>query len=164
MPISPYMKTLRDKVGNDLLMMPAAGGVVINDNNEVLLQLRSDNNLWGVPGGALDPGEDVADCVVREILEETGITVVPEQITSVLAGETFLHEYPNGDRVAIVSIMFRCRPIAGDPKVNDEESFDIRYFPSDALPDNMIPRHRLMVEKALENRPTAYFAPPDTTS
>jgi len=160
MPISPYMKNLRDKIGTDLLMMPAAGGVVINDKDEVLLQLRSDNNLWGIPGGALDPGEDIADCVVREVLEETGILVVPETITSVLAGDDFLHTYPNGDQVAIVSIMFRCRPVGGDLKIGDDESLAIRYFASDALPDNMIPRHRLMVEKALENKTTTYFKPP----
>ncbi len=160
MPISPYMKNLRDKVGNDLLLMPAAGGIVINEKNEVLLQLRSDTNSWGIPGGAMDPGEDVAECVIREVYEETGVTVVPEQITSVLSGEDFLHAYPNGDQVGIISITFRCRPVSGEPKVNDEESFAVQYFPSDALPENMIPRHRLMVEKALEHKPQAYFRPP----
>lgn len=157
MPISPIMKNLRDKVGNDLLMMPAAGGVVINNDGDVLLQLRSDNELWGIPGGALDPGEDIADCVVREILEETGITVAPERITSVLAGEEFFHAYPNGDRVAIISIMTRCRPLSGEPKINDDESLAIRYFSPDALPENIIPRHRFMVEKALENPDYAFF-------
>ncbi len=157
MPISPHFKNLRDKVGHDLLMMPACGGVVINDAGEILLQLRSDNQMWGIPGGALDPGEDVADCAMREIYEETGITVVPERITSVLAGEEFFHTYPNDDRVAIISIMFRCRPIGGELKINDDESLAIRYFPVDALPDNMIPRHRFMVGKALENPQFAFY-------
>lgn len=157
MPMSDYVRDLRAKIGNDVMLMPAAGGIIINDNNEVLLQLRSDTHTWGVPGGALDPGEDLADCVVREVYEETGLHVVPERVTSVLAGEDFLHVYPNGDHVAIMSVMFRCRPVGGIAKVNDDESLEIRYFPVDALPDDMIPRHRLMVEKGVEDNPTAFF-------
>jgi len=157
MPMSDYVRGLRAKIGNDVLLMPAAGGVIVNDNNEVLLQLRSDTHTWGMPGGALDPGEDIADCAVREVYEETGLHVVPERITSVLSGEDFLHAYPNGDQVAIISVMFRCRPIGGTAKVNDDESLEIRYFPVDALPDPMIPRHRLMIEKGVENAPTTFF-------
>jgi 8-oxo-dGTP diphosphatase len=157
MSMSDHVRALRAKIGNDLLMMPAAGGVVINANNEVLLQLRSDTHTWGIPSGALDPGEDIADCAVREVYEETGLRVIPERITSVLAGEDFLHAYPNGHQVAIVSVMFRCRPLTGNPIVNDGGSLDVRYFPVDTLPDNMIPRHRLMIEKGIENNPTAFF-------
>ncbi len=156
MPMSDHVRELRAKIGNDLLFMPAAGGIVVNENNEVLLQLRSDTHTWGVPGGALDPGEELADCAVREIFEETGLHVIPERITSVLAGEDFLHAYPNDDQVAIMSVVFRCRPVGGIAKVNDDESLEIRYFPIDALPDGMIPRHRLMVEKGIENQPVAF--------
>ena len=157
MPMSDYVRDLRTKIGKDVMIMPAAGGIVVNDDNEVLLQLRSDTHTWGIPGGALDPGEDIADCVVREVYEETGLHVVPERITSVLSGEDFLHVYPNGDQVAIVSVTFRCRPVGGIAKVNDDESLEIRFFPVDALPDGMIPRHRLMVEKGIEQNPTAFF-------
>jgi len=148
---------MRAMVGTDLVMMPAAGGVVVNDKNEVLLQLRSDSHKWGIPGGALDPGEDLAECAVRELYEETGIEVMPERVTSVIAGQDSIHSYPNGDLVSIFSVMFRCRPVGGTPKINDDESLAIQYFPADALPENTIPRHRMMVEKALENKPLAYF-------
>jgi 8-oxo-dGTP pyrophosphatase MutT (NUDIX family) len=157
MPMSDYVRDLRAKIGTDLMMMPASGGIIINDNNEVLLQLRSDTLTWGIPGGALDPGEEIADCAVREIYEETALHVIPERITSVLAGEDFFHVYPDGNQVAIISVMFRCRPIGGVAKVNDDESLEVRYFPVDALPDGIIPRHRLMIEKGIENHPIAFF-------
>lgn len=158
MPISDYMRDLRAKVGNDLVMMPGAGGVVINDKNEVLLQLRSDTQTWCLLVGAMDPGEDVAECALREIYEEGGIRVIPERITSVLSGKDMIHTYPNGDQVAILSVTFRCRP-ADDtlPFVNDEESLDMRYFPADALPDEMMPRHRFQVETAIKNPTEALF-------
>ncbi len=157
MPMSDHVRDIRAKIGNDLLFTPAAGGIVVNDDNEVLLQLRSDTHTWGIPGGALDPGEEIADCAVREIYEETGLHVIPERITSVLAGEDFFHVYPDGNQVAIMSVVFRCRPVGGTAKVNDDESLEIRYFPIDALPDTMIPRHRLMVEKGIENHPVTFF-------
>lgn len=157
MPMSEYVRALRAKVGHDVLMMPAGSAVVVNDKNEVLLQHRSDTLTWGFPSGALDPSEDIADCVVREVYEETGVMVVPERITSVLAGRDFLHTYPNGDKVAIISVTFRCRPISGEPRVNDDESLAVQYFPADALPDNMLPRHHFIIEKALENNIGAYF-------
>lgn len=157
MPMSDYIRGLRDKVGHDILMMPAAGGIVINHQGDVLLQLRSDSHEWCIPGGSLDPGEDIADCVVREVYEETGLHVVPERITSVLAGGDFIHTYPNNDQVAIISVMFLCRPIAGEAHVHDSESLEVRYFQPHALPDNMIPRHRLMVETALKNQSEAFF-------
>lgn len=161
MPISDYLYNLRQKVGNDLLISPGAGGIVINDKGEVLLQLRSDTRTWGIPGGAMDPGEEPAETAVREIFEETGIRVIPERITSVISGEDFFHTYPNGNQIALVSIMFLCRPVKGDPIVNDEESLEVRYFPRDALPENMIPRHRMMVEIALRDDQRTYFRKPD---
>ena len=143
-------------------MMPGVGAVVINERDEVLLQLRPDTKTWATPSGGLEPGEDLAECVMREVREETGIEVIPESIVAALAGRDYLTAYPNGDQVAAVTIVFRCRPHSDQaPRVNDDESLDIRYFPKDALPDKMLPRHQFIIAKALENNPSAYFNSPD---
>ena len=77
-----------------------------------------------------------------------------------MAGRGYLHTYPNGDRAAIVSVVFRCRPRDDSPPcVNDSESLDVGYFAPDDLPPNLIPRHRRLIAKALENRSAAYFQP-----
>jgi hypothetical protein len=57
MPISPYLKNLRDFVGQDLLLVPGTAAVVRNAQGDVLLQRRSDNGQWGLLGGAVDPHE-----------------------------------------------------------------------------------------------------------
>ena len=158
MPISEYIKNIRAKIGNDLLLLPGVTAVVINDHNQVLLQLRRDTDTWAPSSGGVEPGETVAECAISEVLEETGIEVLPEGIVAVLSGEDYAVTYPNGDRMATVTTVFRCRPLnAAPPRVNDDESQDICYFPRAALPENMLPRHRWIISIGLKNNTTPFF-------
>ena len=161
MPISEYIRQLRAKIGNDLLLIPGVTAVVVNDRAEILLQLRRDTGTWAPPSGGVEPGETVADTAIREVYEETGIAVLPERVVAVLSGGEYVLTYPNGDKMATVTTVFRCRPVQkAEPCVNDDESLDIRYFPSDALPENMLPRHRSILKMALGNRAQVYFDSP----
>ena len=45
-------------------LVPAASAVVANDAGNILLIRRSDNGLWTIPGGAMEPGESIANAVV----------------------------------------------------------------------------------------------------
>ena len=94
-------------------------------------------------------------------MEETGIEVLPETVVAVLSGEAYNVTYPNGDQMATVTTVFRCRPLnAKTPRVNDDESQDIRYFKTDALPENILPRHQWIIRLALNSSARAYFNPP----
>ena len=158
MPISDYIKNLRAKIGKDLLLVPGVTAVVIIPRGEVLLQLRRDTGTWAPPSGGVEPGETIAECAIREVLEETGITLLPEAIVAVLSGEDYTVTYPNGDKLATVTTVFRCRPMDDSaPRVNDDESKAIRYFHCDALPENMLPRHRWMISLALNDGGDVYF-------
>ncbi len=150
MPISEYIRQLREKVGHAPILMIGVAGVVINEQGEVLLQRRSDNGQWALPGGALDPGEEPAEAVVREVWEETAVLVQPERVVAIHGGEDFFTRYPNGDQAYIISITFACRPLRGEPRVNDDESLEVRYFPPDHLPP-MPERSRMRIALALQN-------------
>jgi 8-oxo-dGTP diphosphatase len=154
--LSRYLHGLRTKIGPDLLLMPGVAAVIIDPAGQVLLQRRSDDGKWGLPGGGIEPGEEPADALVREIREETALEIVPERIVGVYSGPDFRVRYPNGDETMIVSITFACRPMAGEPRVNDDESLEIRYFSPDALPP-MERRHHLRIEDALRHDPRARF-------
>ncbi len=163
MPISAYIRNIRAKIGPDLLLLPGVTAVVVNQRDEVLLQLRRDTQTWAPPSGGVEPGETVAETAIREVYEETGISVEPERVVAVLSGRDYKVTYPNGDQMATVTTVFRCRPTdASAPRVNDDESLDIRYFPRAALPENMLPRHRRIIALALKDDAQTYFDPPST--
>jgi 8-oxo-dGTP diphosphatase len=156
MAISDYIAGLRMHVGNGLLMLPGVSAVVLNDAGEVLLARRSDNGQWSLIAGAVDPGEQPAAAIVREVHEEAGVEVVVEQLAGVA-----LHPvtYPNGDVCQYLNVWFRCRAVGGRACVNDEESLEVGWFAPDALPP-VSAWVQLRVDTALSGQPAAWFAPP----
>src|SRR5262245_29689492 len=57
------------------VIRPGTCAAVFNERGEILLQKRADNGFWSMPGGAVDPGESVAQGVLREVGEESGLRV-----------------------------------------------------------------------------------------
>jgi mutator protein MutT len=134
-PISEYLKALREHVGHRLVLMPGAAAIIRDDEGRVLLQRRSDNGLWGLPGGAIDPGEYPAQAVVREVWEETGLRVQPVRLIAIMGGEGFRHRYPNGDQAEFVVSVFACRILGGELGGLDGESLELRYFSEHDIPE-----------------------------
>ena len=73
MPTPEFVLSLREKIGHDLLWLPAVTAVVLREDGRVLLARRSDNGNWGLVSGIVEPGEEPAVTAVRECLEETGV-------------------------------------------------------------------------------------------
>ncbi|MCV2393175.1 NUDIX domain-containing protein [Actinotalea sp. M2MS4P-6] len=135
MPIPDFVLRLREKVGTDLLWLPGVSGVVLDDDGRVLLGRRSDNGRWAVPSGILEPGEEPAIALVREVLEETGVHAEVVALTSVSSGDPI--RYPNGDRAQYLDVGFLCRAVGGEAHVADDESTEVGWFDPDALPETI---------------------------
>lgn len=133
MPISDYLKNMRAHVGHALILMPATAALIFNDEGELLLQRRSDNGLWGLPGGAIDPGEDAALATMREVYEETGLKVKPERLVAVIKHR---NTYPNGDEIEVHISTFRCKVRSGKLESLDGESLELRYFNVNNMPES----------------------------
>ncbi len=121
-----YIKTLRQKVGHEPIILNFAGGILANDQNEILLQKRSDFNAWGLPGGALEFGESAQETCFREFLEETGLKV---KVKSLLGVSTnFIQHYPNQDVAQAVTIEFIVELVEKTSKEVSSETLDLKYF------------------------------------
>ncbi|WP_250444379.1 NUDIX domain-containing protein [Actinotalea sp. C106] len=147
MPVPEFITHLRRSVGHDLLWMPGVSAVVLDDAGRVLLGRRSDNGRWAVPSGILEPGEQPAVGLAREVLEETGVEVEVVALTAVESGEPI--GYDNGDRAQYIDLCFWCRPLSGEAHVADDESLEVGWFPVDAVPPDLLDTSVGRLEHAL---------------
>jgi 8-oxo-dGTP pyrophosphatase MutT (NUDIX family) len=131
MPMSEYVQSIRDRVGNDFLLLPGVTAV-IRDRERFLLARHAHSGLWSLIGGGVEPGEEPADALVREVLEETGADVRVNGIIGVYGGEPMMVEYPNGDRVGYVTVAYDCELLT--PAAPDmEELFELEWFEREAI-------------------------------
>jgi 8-oxo-dGTP pyrophosphatase MutT (NUDIX family) len=131
-----YLERLRECVGHDLLLSPAAASCIRDEAGRILLLRRSDGeDLWGFPGGAIEPGERAGEAAAREVREEIGLEIEPVALIGVYSGPEYAFVYPNGDRVQPVTLFFECRVAGGELRPDGSEIVDARYFgPGDDLP------------------------------
>jgi len=163
MPIPEFVSRLRDYIGTELLWLPGVSAVVVDRDGRILLGRRADNDRWAVISGILEPGEQPAVAVAREVLEETGVTVEVEGLAAVDTDQQVV-VYPNGDRAQYLDLTFACRPVGGIAHVADDESTAVGWFAPDALPEPLVEssRHRIVRALAYRAEPGrgAWFARP----
>jgi len=140
---------LRKHVGQDALIGVGATTLVFNDKNELLLNLRSDTNTWGIPGGSMELYETIEETAIRELKEETGICAEELELITVLSGKEFYFEYPNGDKMCTVIVLFKVPNYRGSIKVSDNESKELKFFPLNNLPA-MESRAERIIQKILD--------------
>lgn len=136
MPIPPFITALRAHIGHDMLWLPGVSGVVLDEAGRILLAQRVDDEEWTVISGVLEPGEEPAVGLAREVLEETGVRVHVESFSALSVTGPVV--YDNGDRSQYVDLCFVCRPIdaaeAAAAHVADDESLAVSWFALADLP------------------------------
>ena len=125
-------------------------GAVVIKGTEVLLVRRGSEPLkgeWSLPGGALDVGETLQQGVVREVFEETGITVAPAGVIEIL--DRIIKDEESGRvRYHYVLIDFVCRVISGSPRVGSDAD-EVRWVDRAALEEYRVaPVTVRVIEKA----------------
>lgn len=150
-----FVLHLRSKIGHDPLWMPGVKGVVLRvtaGSPEVLLVRRADNGRWTVPAGILEPGEEPADGITREVLEETGIGARVTRLVGVQT--THPTTYPNGDHAQYLDVIMALEPEpdSGEARVNDDENLEVAWRNVTELND-VPPLHVRAVEWALSQDP-----------
>ena len=130
-----YIMNLREKVGHSPLIGVGATTLVFNNKNELLLNLRSDTNTWGIPGGSKELKETLEECAIRELKEETNINVNDLELITVLSGKEYYFKYPNEDELDCVIALYKVLNYEGKLNINDGESKQLKFFSLDNLPE-----------------------------
>ncbi len=128
MAISPYLRRLREHVGNELLLMPAVSVLAWDEDGRLLLVRELETGLWQTIGGSVEPDEAPLDAAVREAREEAGVDVSILTIRAVLGGPQFRLTYPNGDLVSYVSMVLDAHVVGGEPQPDGEETSAVAWF------------------------------------
>ena len=143
-----YIDELRKLVGHRPILLVGAAVLVVDEQGRLLMNLRSDNQTWGIPGGAAELGESMEETAIRETREETGLALEDLRLFGVFSGPEFFYEYPNGDQVHNVSVVFECRRFSGNLDRSNAESLRLKFFAPEEIPmENLSPPIRPVVNK-----------------
>jgi 8-oxo-dGTP diphosphatase len=110
---------------------PAVSALVVDDEGRVLLGRRAqepDAGRWDLLGGFLEEGEHPLDGLRRELREETGLEVEPDDFLGV-----YIDTYDGEDAMTVLSLVWQARIISGEPSPADDVS-ELRWFARDELP------------------------------
>lgn len=92
-----------------------------------LLARHEHSGLWSLIGGAVEPGEEPGEAVLREVMEETGAKIRVRGIVGVYGGEPMMVEYPNGDRVGYITTAYECE-LLSEAQPDMEELLELGWF------------------------------------
>lgn len=117
----------------------AAGGLVRNENNELLMIFRKGH--WDLPKGKMDEGETPEQCALREVEEETGV----ENIELGTLISSTLHRYTeNEEEIEKETFWYRMK-VSGRQNLTpqtEENITDIRWVNNNALPEYLVDTYR----------------------
>ena len=139
-----YISDMRKHIGHAPMLSAGATVVVLRDH-KILLNLRSDTNSWGIPGGAMESGETLEQTAARELKEETPLSARSFTLLHLFSGRDFYFKYPNGDELYSVVALFLAEGVAGELKIGDCESKELGFFPKDQIPP-LEPRAKAIIQ------------------
>ncbi|TGB01295.1 NUDIX hydrolase [Halobacillus salinus] len=141
-----YIEELRALVGHRPVILAGSVVLLINEEGHVLLQERTHpEGVWGLPGGLMELGESTEEVGVREVYEETGLTVQNLQLINVYSGKDHFTVAANGDQFYTVTAAYYTTDYEGELRVNLEEGFQCQFIDLERLPERMVGSHREIV-------------------
>lgn len=130
-----YLGQLRAIAGDRVLLFVGARAVLRDDAGRVLLIERSDNGHWALPAGAMELGESIADCAIREVREETGLRATAVTPFAMYTGPDRINTNMFGDTYQLFTVAFRVDGYDGELLDSTDETTDARFCRPAELPE-----------------------------
>ena len=141
-----YLKDIRKLVGTRRIFVPGVRAVVVNNAGEILLQRRTDTDVWGLPGGSVELDETAFEALKREVAEETSLSVLEAEPMALYCGPDQKFVYPNGDCVQCFALAFIVRRWEGHPRADGIEGSMVRFFSLSKLPMRIASIHKQTIQ------------------
>ena len=137
-----YIHDIRQAIGPRKIILNAATTIIEKDGR-ILLQRRSDNGKWGLIGGLMEINETFQETAIREVREETGLEVRLDSFLGIFHNHNMI--WSSGGQAHVVTAFFTASIISGTPRI-DEESYELRFFGRDEMPELFAEDHRAALE------------------
>ncbi|UNS98573.1 NUDIX domain-containing protein [Streptomyces tubbatahanensis] len=138
-------------------LVVAASAVVTDAEGRILLQKRTDNGLWALPGGGMGMTDSLPGTAVRETKEETGLDVEITGLVGTYTDPRHVIAYSDGEVRRQFNVCFEARIVGGALAISDE-SEELRFVAPEDI--GALPMHhtqRLRLSHFIENRQTPYL-------
>ena len=133
-------------------LRPTAFAAVRDGSGRLLLCRRADTLNWELPGGKVELRESITEAVVREVAEETGVTVRLREVFGVYTDPGHVMVYDSGEVRQQFAVCFHAVPLSGRPRPDGDETVDARWVaPAEVAGLPVHPSVALRIEHALAN-------------
>ena len=142
-----YIEELRHLTGHRPLIINGSVGILINNQNQIVLQLRNEpQRRWGLIGGLMELGESAEQTLVREAREEAGLVLSARHLKLIgVSSGGNLVTANNGDQFYSVTTCFAVQHVTTLPTPKDGESLAFAWFDPSELPQHMVTSHRQII-------------------
>lgn len=125
--------------------MKVGVNVAVIEEEKILLTKREDFGVWCLPGGGVDEGESIGEAAVREAVEETGLEVKLKRLIGI-------YSMPEARAWANLIVAFVGEAVGGSLKAQAGEVLEMKFFPMDEIPENLLWGHRQRISDAVNGK------------
>lgn len=139
-------------------VVPAVTAFVQDSAGRILMERRTDNGRWGLPGGTHQAGESIAQTVVREVAEETGLRIAVDRMIGIYTDPKRVIAFSDGEVRQEFSMCFAAHVVGGELAVS-AESTAVEWVAPEMLDQlDIAPTTRDRIADAMSGRADTRFA------
>ncbi|WP_280344398.1 NUDIX domain-containing protein [Nocardia abscessus] len=138
-------------------LVPGGSALIVDRTGAILMQRRADSGNWSLPGGTMEIGETLEQCVVRDTKEETGLDIEITGLLGIYTDPEHVIAYSGGEVRQEFNVTSYAQVIGGELAISDE-STDVRFLRPEQLRDEPVHETvRLRLRHHAERRAQPYL-------